>query len=61
MTISRFIGHEVLFSLIDWPPQTPHPKPIENLWDCAREEFKQRSNLPPSIQDLAEILIQLWM
>jgi len=47
-----------VINLRDWPPQSPDPNPIENLWGWLTEEVKKKN--PKTVGELRASLLKNW-
>ena len=44
----------------DWPPSSPDLNPIEKVWRWMKNEITKLDKVPTSINDMKEVLIELW-
>ena len=44
----------------DWPLSSPDLNPIEKIWRWMKHEITMLDNVPTSIEDLQEVLQELW-
>ena len=46
--------------VIPWPSKSPDLNPIEHLWDELERRIRNRPNLPTSLQQLQDALLEEW-
>jgi len=44
----------------DWPPSSPDLNPIEKVWRWMKNEINKLDTVPLTIEDLKEVLQELW-
>ncbi|PVH67976.1 hypothetical protein DL98DRAFT_442307 [Cadophora sp. DSE1049] len=44
----------------DWPPSSPDLNPIEKVWRWMKNEITKLETVPTSIEDMKEVLNELW-
>lgn len=44
----------------DWPPSSPDLNPIEKIWRWMKQEITKPETVPTTIEDLKEVLQELW-
>jgi transposase len=44
----------------DWPPSSPDLNPIEKVWRWMKNEITKLETVPTSIEDMKEVLQELW-
>ena len=44
----------------DWPPSSPDLNPIEKVWRWIKNEITKLETVPTSIEDMKEVLQELW-
>lgn len=45
---------------MDWPPLSPDLNPIEHVWDMLDRRVRRRPNVPQTIQQLTQALVEEW-
>ena len=44
----------------NWPPSSPDLNPIEKVWRWMKDEINKLDTVPLTIEDLKEVLQELW-
>jgi len=44
----------------DWPPSSPDLNPIEKIWRWMKNEITKLETVPTTIEDIKEVLQELW-
>jgi hypothetical protein len=44
----------------DWPPSSPDLNPIEKVWCWMKHQIGQRPDFPTTLEDLKQVLRELW-
>jgi transposase len=44
----------------DWPPSSPDLNPIEKVWRWMKNEITKLETVPTLIEDMKEVLQELW-
>uniref|UniRef100_A0A3P8VAQ1 Transposase Tc1-like domain-containing protein n=1 Tax=Cynoglossus semilaevis TaxID=244447 RepID=A0A3P8VAQ1_CYNSE len=55
-----FLEHDNEFTVLKWPPQSPHLNPIEHLWDVVEREIRIMDVQPTNLRQLCDAIMSIW-
>ncbi len=54
------LEHDIEFTLLKWPPQSPDLNPIEHLWDVVEREIRIMDVQTTNLQQLCDAIMSIW-
>jgi len=55
-----FLEHDIEFTVLKWPPQSPDLNSIEHLWDVVERELRARDVHPTNLHQLQDAILSIW-